>query len=228
MDIFILLIFAATIEYKSMMVAAKEPACSKFDFEEKLLEKVIRMEIKVEQIVEEMKKTKTDMTKRVTNAENNAIKFQEDIKKTMNTMEEKFSAFKENVSAPNIAFNAHRTSSLTANTNDVIVFDTVILNEGEGYDSDTGIFTVPESGLYYFAAHVCIVGGKGANYAIVIEGTEIAASSVYSTKYNCNSVTAVAKVKSEERVSTKILYPSNLHYDKYRLTSFTGALLTRH
>ncbi|XP_053400226.1 collagen alpha-2(VIII) chain-like [Mercenaria mercenaria] len=228
MDIFIFLIFAATIEYKSMMVAAKEPACSKFDFEEKLLEKVIRLEIKVEQIVEEMKKTTTDVEQRVENAENDAVKFQEDIKKTMNTMEKKFTAFEENISAPNIAFNARRTSSLNANKNDLVVFDTVILNEGEGYDSATGIFTAPESGLYDFAAHVCIVGGKGANFAIVVEGTEVATSSHYSSNNNCNSVTAVAKVKSEERVSIKILHASYLHYDQYRLNSFAGALLTRH
>jgi hypothetical protein len=39
-----------------MAAARNEPACSKFDYEEKLLEKMIRMEIKMEQMVMKLRK----------------------------------------------------------------------------------------------------------------------------------------------------------------------------
>ena len=86
------------IVFSQIGVEAKhEPTCSKFDFEEKVLEKTIRMEIKMEQLVNEMKKTKgdilsitNDVTKKVENVEHNVLKFQRSINESISTFAEKF------------------------------------------------------------------------------------------------------------------------------------------
>jgi leucyl-tRNA synthetase len=77
--------------------ARNEPACSKFDYEEKLLEKMIRSEIKMEQMVNEIKKTKddvlaitNDVTQTVKNAEHNIQEFHRNINKTINKFAETF------------------------------------------------------------------------------------------------------------------------------------------
>jgi gas vesicle protein len=86
--------------------ARTEPTCSKFDYEEKLLEKMIRMEIKMEQMVNEIKKTKDDVlaitnnvTQTVRNAEQNIHEFHRNINETINKFAETFEQEKANIAA---------------------------------------------------------------------------------------------------------------------------------
>ena len=53
-----------------------------------------------------------------------------------------------------MAFYAQRSSDIPANlvtANLVIVFDNVKTNAGNGYHPSTGVFIVPESGMYVFS-----------------------------------------------------------------------------
>ena len=48
-----------------------------------------------------------------------------------------------------VAFSAYLDHTLRNMGNDqIIVFNQIILNEGGGYDQETGVFTCPKSGLY--------------------------------------------------------------------------------
>ena len=51
-------------------------------------------------------------------------------------------------------FHAYRSTnqSLSNNTNTVAVFDTEVADVSSAYNTSTGEFTVPEDGLYFFAA----------------------------------------------------------------------------
>lgn len=49
-----------------------------------------------------------------------------------------------------IAFSAFLTSRTDSLSNQKIIFDAEELNDGEGYDAATGIFTVPVRGTYLF------------------------------------------------------------------------------
>jgi uncharacterized protein YicC (UPF0701 family) len=87
-------------------VARNEPACSKFDYEEKLLEKMIRMEVKMEQMVNEIKETKddvlaltNDVTRTVKNAEHNSHEFHSNINETINKFAEKFEQERAKITA---------------------------------------------------------------------------------------------------------------------------------
>ena len=55
-----------------------------------------------------------------------------------------------------VAFHARLTSSPKASAGSIIRFDTLFLNIGHGFDSNTGIFTAPYSGTYMFLIYVDI------------------------------------------------------------------------
>ncbi|XP_060591450.1 uncharacterized protein LOC132746352 isoform X2 [Ruditapes philippinarum] len=165
-----------------------EPICSKFDYEEKLLEKMIRMEMKMERIIEEVKEVKekdvmsvaTNLSQRVGKIENDVIQFQSVINRTMIEFADSLSQEKNKLSdladkslIPIVRFNARLSSTKSVNTGNKVVFDTVITNQGVGYDKSTGIFTAPYTGLYFFSAHVCNKANAGAYYAIVHESKQL-------------------------------------------------------
>jgi gas vesicle protein len=92
--------------HQHVAAARNEPACSKFDYEEKLLEKMIRMEVKMEQMVNEIKITKddvlaitNDVTQTVKTAENNIHEFHRNINETINNFAEKFEQEKAKIAA---------------------------------------------------------------------------------------------------------------------------------
>ncbi|XP_052722485.1 complement C1q-like protein 4 isoform X1 [Crassostrea angulata] len=52
-----------------------------------------------------------------------------------------------------VGFSAGLTKMLKTNDTDLIVYDRVFLNMGNGYDSSTGVFTCPNAGTYAFLVH---------------------------------------------------------------------------
>ncbi|XP_060556102.1 complement C1q-like protein 4 [Ruditapes philippinarum] len=176
------------------------------------------MEMKMEKIIEEVKDKEkdvmtiaTDVSQRVSNMENNAIQFQH---KSL---------------LPIVGFNARLSSTKTVNTGNKVVYDTVITNQGEGYDSVTGVFTAPHNGLYFFTAHVCNQGNKDVHYAIYQEGTLITTSTQFDNGgvYSCSSVSTIAMVNKAERVWVQSLDTSVYYVDTRRWNTFAGSLLIR-
>ncbi|XP_053400227.1 C1q-related factor-like [Mercenaria mercenaria] len=227
---------------------------------------MVRSEIKVEQMVEEMKKTKervatiaTDIQQRVENVESNSIRLQGLINETLTRFGEDISEEKNKLTAlfnkaltrftediaeeknkltslaekmtpvPVVAFNARSSFTVSVSSGGTVVFDTVLMNEGEGYDRATGIFTAPHNGLYYFAAHVCNEGNNAVRYAIVVDNNQITSSTQYdiNSVYSCSSVNAVVMMKSADRAWIKCTSGSKFYHDIYRWNSFIGSLLNR-
>ncbi|XP_048774716.1 complement C1q tumor necrosis factor-related protein 1-like isoform X2 [Ostrea edulis] len=52
-----------------------------------------------------------------------------------------------------VGFSAGLTSMVNTNDTDLIVYDRVFLNMGNGYNSNTGVFTCPNAGTYAFLVH---------------------------------------------------------------------------
>jgi hypothetical protein len=78
--------FAIFILYATQVSMASEPVCSKFSYEEKILEKMIRTEIKVETMQNEIKKT-----------EETVLNTLVDIEKTAAENQNKFEDFRNNL-----------------------------------------------------------------------------------------------------------------------------------
>ncbi|XP_038075633.1 uncharacterized protein LOC119743302 [Patiria miniata] len=51
-----------------------------------------------------------------------------------------------------VAFSAYRTTSVTGGGGDVIIFDNIESNLGDGYDSQSGVFSCSIPGVYFFTA----------------------------------------------------------------------------
>ena len=55
-----------------------------------------------------------------------------------------------------IAFAAKLSSGRNSNAGATLVFDSPIANVGNGYNAETGIFTAPVNGVYFFTV-VCLL-----------------------------------------------------------------------
>ena len=77
-----------------------------------------------------------------------------------------------------VAFHAYLDSYGTIPVNTVVIYDNVFVNLGNGYNSGTGVFTVPTggAGLYYFFAHFAFEHNRGdfASFAIRKNGAVLA------------------------------------------------------
>ncbi|KAJ8312028.1 hypothetical protein KUTeg_009401 [Tegillarca granosa] len=76
------------------------------------------------------------------------------------------------VNRNHVAFSASLSHPIKNNKvkNYKVVFDKIITNEGHGYDSKTGIFTVPFDGLYVFHWTVLTYPGTLFNTELVVNG----------------------------------------------------------
>jgi hypothetical protein len=110
-----------------------------------------------------------------------------------------------------------------------VVFDNVLMDEGEGYDKTSGIFSVSQDGLYFFSAHLCNNAHKYVHYKIVKDDETIAVSSQIDPDNvrACNSVSTVAMLKTGERVWVQTTSSSHIYTDGHRWDSFLGVLLNR-
>ncbi|XP_045172511.2 complement C1q-like protein 2 [Mercenaria mercenaria] len=152
-----------------------EPKCySKFDYDEKMLLKLLKIEDKVqkfEELINELKanheKEKVERGK-LFDSEIDAFRERtaEEVKKQQNFTEEVLGrlddaktklddALQEKKSAQKgdiVAFTVTSPSNGAATKS--LAFTTVVTNEGESYDTSTGRFTCSINGLYYFSLHI--------------------------------------------------------------------------
>lgn len=71
-----------------------------------------------------------------------------------------------------VAFYAYLSASTAANlpSKHILVFDHVVLNKGQGYHQDDGIFIVPSHGVYVFAWTVGVRNHGWTPLEIVVNG----------------------------------------------------------
>ncbi|XP_045169099.2 caprin-2-like [Mercenaria mercenaria] len=147
----------------SIEVSASEPqcACSKFHYEEQLLEKMVRMEFSLENMKNEMNEAKNTVIKTV--AQFNSLKVVLE-----NSAEQNLKNSKDSIRP---AFTAGLSAHLTKlGKNQPIIFDNIVTNIGQAYSETTGMFTAPKNGVYYFSATVMSFSGQQLRTEIVKNG----------------------------------------------------------
>ncbi|XP_060607418.1 myosin-15-like [Ruditapes philippinarum] len=128
-----------------------------------------------------------------------------------------------------IAFNVMDAVNYTGN---VIKFSTIILNEGDAYNIDTGIFKAPTDGIYQFNAHIC--GNKtvgSIEYHIMVGSIKIVTGEFIlpnrATDTKCTSFSAVALVRKGENVGVGGMSSFSSLDQRYHddVSSFSGILI---
>ena len=108
-------------------------------------------------------------------------------------------------------------------TNERVVFATVDLNEGKGYDPSTGIFTAPASGVYVFDWTTLHHLTKYAYTSVIVNGKQKSWSHCHDvsskTFLPCSKMTVV-KLKQGDKVWIGVFSGQANMYHKY--TSFSG------
>jgi hypothetical protein len=113
----------------------------------------------------------------------------------------------------------------------ILVFETVIVNEGEHYDPYDGVFVAPQKGVYLFSWTVSGHTTKCIVTELVVEQNTISSGGEYNGGggYPSGSMTALCKMKKGEHAwirTTGVTSDYYLHsYDNHPQSSFLGLLI---
>jgi hypothetical protein len=112
-----------------------------------------------------------------------------------------------------------------------LVFETVIVNEGEHYDPHDGVFVAPQKGVYLFS---WTVSGYTSNVIVtelVVEQNTISSAGEQNGGggYPSGSMTALCKMEKGDHAWIRTTGASNGHqlysHDNYPQSSFLGLLI---
>ena len=133
--------------------------------------------------------------------------------------------------SPSIVFTAKNVKNHSPGSGDTIIFPDILLNLGEAYNSDTGVFTAPYGGIYLFTVQLCVLNSKHIDYGLVVDGVyrDIAR---YNDNYGsiaCHKSTTTLLLKAGNKVWVKVIMTASgqrlYHHDSYYWTSFSGVLI---
>ena len=93
------------------------------------------------------------------------------------------------------AFSAYWLSYYDFETlNAVLRFSRILFDEEDTYDSSTGKYIVPVTGVYTFISQLCLGGDNYAAVHFVADGSRIGAFDIHNNS-TCSSGTALAKLE---------------------------------
>ncbi|CAG2185666.1 unnamed protein product [Mytilus edulis] len=142
-----------------------------------------------------------------------------------------FAELKEEKKEPVMFYAVIREKTFTFNIDTILVFETVIVNEGGHYNKYDGVFVAPREGTYMFS---WTVSGSGTTYTVtelVVENQVISTAGEYhgGAGHSSGSMTALCEMKKGDHAwirSTGVSTEHNLYsHDNYPQSSFLGLLL---
>jgi hypothetical protein len=130
---------------------------------------------------------------------------------------------------PTVAFKARLNAPSAAPAGQVIVFPTVLFNEGDAYSSRTGKFTAKTNGSYLFTIAFCVLRTNWLNVDIMVDGVSYTKTYIKDEiDIDCHTADAVAVLKAGQSVwvqphgssSGNIIFHSSTEWN-----TFSGVLL---
>ncbi|KAH3755669.1 hypothetical protein DPMN_190367 [Dreissena polymorpha] len=129
---------------------------------------------------------------------------------------------------PQVYFNARSSNGghFTLSPGQDIIFQSVNINEGQGYDVASGRFTVSVPGMYAFAVQFCVQATQHAYIDIVKQGTILQRSISQIAGYHCMSMQAFTMAAISDQIWVRSAdVTSYLYDDGNSFTSFSGVLI---
>ena len=113
-----------------------------------------------------------------------------------------------------------------------MVFQEVLLNEGNAYNKENGIFTAPSNGVYTFSVQFCVDHGKYFDFAFMANDKSFKTTRINrhpTSKFSCYNYDALTILSINDQVKVKVVSCSSgitLHesVDTYWNT-FSGRLV---
>ncbi|KAH3814884.1 hypothetical protein DPMN_143401 [Dreissena polymorpha] len=232
------------------------PACSPYDFNERLLERVVRYELAFDTILKEVRETivkvdsalkvmQEDRTKMDATLDDMESKLDNAINIGMTNISEAVSdlthnssmailqihkenaVLKDQLSIPTIYFHAYGLTTDVPASGQVIVYQSVRVNEGQGYNPTIGKFKVSVPGLYVFVVHYCVNPSKDCLLAIVHQGTAIQSAESKSDGSNfCVAMQVVVRAAIADQIWVQSLSSSTDFYTAGSSdNTFSGTLI---
>ncbi|CAC5370165.1 C1QL [Mytilus coruscus] len=128
----------------------------------------------------------------------------------------------QSVSQPSLqpAFFATLTKTVSLGTNAVLKLDRIVTNIGNGYDPNSGVFTVGKSGLYEFAASFISNGDNWLELNLMKNNEFIVKGHSGKAHGTTGSLQAVLQVKKGDRMYLRNPRSyGSLHGDSYAMFS---------
>jgi hypothetical protein len=124
-----------------------------------------------------------------------------------------------------------RGKSFTFNVDTILVFETVIVNEGEHYDPYDGVFVAPQKGFYLFSWTVSGNGGSHIVTELVVEQNTISSAGEKngSGGLPSGSMTALCKMEKGDHAWIRTTGVTDAHVlysmDNCPQSAFLGLLI---
>ncbi|XP_069120450.1 cerebellin-3-like [Argopecten irradians] len=172
-------------------------------------------ETRIEELKEHFEERIEDLT-----AENNELKDQWQL--LPKTLQKRVSD-----AMPGIGFSATLSAHTALGVNQIIVFDTVVSNDGNGYDPHQGHFTAPITGLYAFSVTVMCYGSESyLHVAIIKDGHQIGVAFANGNNSDNGSKLVVVPLQQGQSVWVEhALDPSGYRIHGNAYSSFSGFLI---
>ncbi|KAL4232021.1 Elastin microfibril interfacer [Mactra antiquata] len=153
-----------------------------------------------------------------TNMENNFNALSDRIQNDMKDM-------RESLITPNIVFKARTVKDDSPSVGDTIIFTNVMVNNGGGYDSNTGVFTAPINGTYIFTVHICLHNDKMFHYSIVQDNLIHTSGRFYGDKKfnSCHTADALMRMSVGQRVWLMCTFNGGSNYYRNVLYEFSSS-----
>ena len=125
------------------------------------------------------------------------------------------------------AFSASRSQSKSLGPGEIILFDKVWTNVGNGYNPKTGKFTAPQSGLYQFSGTV-MSANKNLLYVYLFKNDKRTVSFYAGVGYSTGTINMVFKLQKGETVYMKHHKNTQTIYSDYNVYCvFSGFLISQ-
>ncbi|KAL4222482.1 Complement C1q-like protein 2 [Mactra antiquata] len=220
-------------------LVACEPQCSKFDYEEKTLAKMIRTEILVEQVMSDIKQLKQQTNDAVTSMEKLKTELRESIQSMHAENALKFEEYNNTIMKwkdrieikPDVVYLAKDPTTQSPSHGSAIIFGTTMYDESQSYDNSSGTFTAPVAGVYAFTAQMCLNPGSYTfiYYEIVANGKKVSNSLTYDKDTNfCNTAQSFVALDNGQTVHVSALSTSAVPLRQnhvYEWCTFSGILI---
>lgn len=125
-----------------------------------------------------------------------------------------------------VVFQARLSSTIyPLGSNQIITYDSTVINEGNAYDTLTGMFEANVGGLYQFMATMWSNNGYNVDFQMIFNGAEVCAGRTTTTNQSMGICSAILQIPDGGRVFVRHKGTSGNYARGGNYAEFAGHLI---